>query len=723
MTQARSERGAVMVIVAAWLPVLALFAMFAIDVSHWFDYSRNLQNRADAAALAAGTQYAGPPNGTPDTPNLPYPFASISPYYNQPNLTKGTPNNFHMLLNSTDYWPSGVNWTMGTVCSATDEDGATAPMVDVRVTQASLGLFFPLLNIQPNISAHARVELEGAAGTGNVTPIAVRESNVKCAAVNFVDTSTGTSINAAPVALTKEGADPSNGATIWDIPNGTSVTMPGTAGHNVYVQVVVNDCGSKPTPTSYDSTSGVLLINNYPATAQTPSTAPVIDTGGVVLTGTCSPDQYFFYSDPFSPSSCDVNVTAHVAFPSDGHSHAVTAIDHYIDPTTLKPATQSVTLSNSGGTWTSDNPLTIDGTTGRHQIEITWADGAAKGTFGVQQQTFSACDSAIYDNCADIDPNTAAVWGNDSGPIRLAQLSTCDTSNTPPTCSGGSGANAFAANSNHTFDLTLETGTIANARAGQPPTILRFSESGAGQTFNSHATGLINCGQGQGNNQAIAAVANGCPTVGTAACTNLDFCAPLALNLRADVCTPAGNQLGPIFEARTTTNGAPVDCIQTVGGTKSPLPQGIACRIITNATPDPQQGCNLPNGNNNICSSNNWSNTKGGEFISGDDPRAMTMVISAPEDLNKNNEVVPIHNFGVFYVVGWDTKGAMSKYNCDSYTAAPDPSVENSNYAFSGAKQGEVFGYWIKDTIPDAIPSGTACDPALFGACTPALTR
>ena len=40
--------------VAVWLPVLALFASFAIDFGHFFDYSRNLQNRADAAAIAAG---------------------------------------------------------------------------------------------------------------------------------------------------------------------------------------------------------------------------------------------------------------------------------------------------------------------------------------------------------------------------------------------------------------------------------------------------------------------------------------------------------------------------------------------------------------------------------------------------------------------------------------------------------------------------------------------
>src|SRR5947208_2475973 len=136
LSTARDERGAAMVLVAVALPVLILFVAFGVEVGHWFDYSRNLQNRADAAALAAAVQYggtcfgtpaaaqtdaigqvaqqyAGPPIGTPDA-NLPYALTSIpaANYKNRPNLTKGTPANFHMLLNSTQYWPSGTNWSM-----------------------------------------------------------------------------------------------------------------------------------------------------------------------------------------------------------------------------------------------------------------------------------------------------------------------------------------------------------------------------------------------------------------------------------------------------------------------------------------------------------------------------------------------------------------------------------------------------------------------------------
>jgi Flp pilus assembly protein TadG len=62
----RHQRGSVLVLVAAAMfPIIGMLT-FAIDVSHWFDYSRNLQNRADAAALA-GSQMLGACIGTTGT--------------------------------------------------------------------------------------------------------------------------------------------------------------------------------------------------------------------------------------------------------------------------------------------------------------------------------------------------------------------------------------------------------------------------------------------------------------------------------------------------------------------------------------------------------------------------------------------------------------------------------------------------------------------------------
>jgi hypothetical protein len=222
-----SEGGAVLVLVAVCLPALALLAAFAIDVAHWYDYSRTLQLRADAAALAAGDQYGGicgattpsatamaaigkmaqlysgppAPLSATDKPDLFYPYSGAgsplepgalpapnSAYMNVPNLKAGHPGHYHVLLNSDHYWSKSNNetsatasFTMGpasTFCHSTDENGNVGAMVDVRVTQDSLPLFFPLLNIKPTISAHARVGIESVSQENNIRPLAVRDAGL-----------------------------------------------------------------------------------------------------------------------------------------------------------------------------------------------------------------------------------------------------------------------------------------------------------------------------------------------------------------------------------------------------------------------------------------------------------------------------------------------------------------------------------------------------------------
>ena len=51
------ERGAALVIVVVWLPVLLLVLMFVVDVGNWFVHKRHLQMQADAAALAGGAHF------------------------------------------------------------------------------------------------------------------------------------------------------------------------------------------------------------------------------------------------------------------------------------------------------------------------------------------------------------------------------------------------------------------------------------------------------------------------------------------------------------------------------------------------------------------------------------------------------------------------------------------------------------------------------------------
>ena len=54
----REERGGILVLCALLIPVFIVMTAMVIDVGQWYTHKRQLQNRADAAAFAAGVEYA-----------------------------------------------------------------------------------------------------------------------------------------------------------------------------------------------------------------------------------------------------------------------------------------------------------------------------------------------------------------------------------------------------------------------------------------------------------------------------------------------------------------------------------------------------------------------------------------------------------------------------------------------------------------------------------------
>ena len=49
-----NERGQVIVLAAVMIPVMLLLTALVVDVGNWYTHKRQLQNRADAGALAGG---------------------------------------------------------------------------------------------------------------------------------------------------------------------------------------------------------------------------------------------------------------------------------------------------------------------------------------------------------------------------------------------------------------------------------------------------------------------------------------------------------------------------------------------------------------------------------------------------------------------------------------------------------------------------------------------
>jgi hypothetical protein len=729
----KSESGAVIVMVAVWLPVLALFVSFAVDFAHFFDYSRNLQNRADAAALAAivaygngcsgspttaqtdpigkvAQQYAGPPPLTPGG-NLPFPSITGT-YKNQPNLTQGTPGNFHMLLNSTRNWPNGANWSMGTaghttdstaLCSSRDEDGNVGPMVDVRLTQANLGLFFPLLSFTPTLSAHARATLEGEASTSAV-PIAVGDSGqTPCVSVKLVNATTNALIQT--VTLSKEPVDPNNptAPVQWDNSAApASFTMPSTS-DNVYAQPFLSDCNGNGQTYDDSSSTGLLMINNHPANNPTVAagSAPQLTAAGVTASGTCTSGTQYF-----SVGGCTISVNAGVTFASGIGNGAqnVFLVNRTWDNVNNVWVTSAQTSLHRPGTagcpataWCGDP--TIGDTSGIDQLRIDWSQtsGSVNGTscsnqspctgsYGVQAQSFGACNG-----CDQPD---------DSGPVSFARISEANNLGVII----GNDTNSFAINSTHRLVFTLKLSGLNTATPGSPATVLRFANS------TNHQTGLVDCGQGNALNGDSEVVYYGCGP-GNPFFTNPPL-NPLFVYSRTD-----GSGCSPATDGNTTgwPNGDNQDCVQTTPGQRR---IGIICPMVDKIVNNPY-GTNCTGGATGTCPANNWSNTLGSQNILPGDPRALQMIITSPADFASGagspQAWLPIRKFATFYITGWDPN---IKPQCASNEPFPTKGKRNS-------ANGAVWGHWINYEDTAGTPSGQTCviDPASPTNCVPALTR
>jgi Flp pilus assembly protein TadG len=742
-TSARDERGAVMVLVAVTLPVILLFVAFGIEVGHWFDYSRNLQNRADASALAAAVQYgnscfstpatpnaqtnaiqqvaeqyAGPPTGTPAA-NLPSP-AYLGPYKNQPNLTKGTPANFHMLLNSTQNWPSGTNWSMGTsghkgdntaFCSSQDEDGNVGAMVDVRLTQANIGLFFPLFGFTPTISAHARAALQGESGS-NSAPIAVGDSGfTPCVSVKLMNATTNLQIG-TDIPLAKVPPNPNNptAPVQWDnTATPASFTMPNSDG--VYVQPFLSDCNGNGQTYDDSTNTGLMMINNHPSSAPTVANGnpPQLGTGGVISFGSCANATPYFAP---SGASCTVEIDANVVFaPNVGNNGDLTLVQHQWDNTNNLFTTTTIPMHPSGnGATACQNTadycasVPIPDTSGIDQLSLNWSQtaGSVGGTTcgtgngnkpppctgqinngAILQQVFGACNG-----CDQPD---------DSGPITFARISEANAGGAII----GNDTNSFAGGSPHRLVFTVQLSGLNVAAPGDPPIVLRFANS------QNHQTGLVDCGQGNGANADADAIYYGCGPGNPKFNPPLN---PLFINTRNTCGTPPG----PPWP-----NTNQQDCVQTTPGSRRVK---IVCTLVERITGVPEGSKCTGGGSGGTCPANNWSQTTGSANIPSGDPRAVTMIITSDVDLASGvgspQFWLPIRKFATFYVTGWDTNIKPSCTNVNE--AYPVKGKKNGS-----SQNGAIWGHWINYVDTAGTPNGQLCVISAGSPtnCVPALTR
>lgn len=771
-----------MVITAFALFGLISMLTFAIDIPHWFDYSRNLQNRADAAALAAGDQFgaicgsnptdgrtspelpigqmaqlfSGPPGPSSD---LPYPysgtgspltaFPQFSGYQNIPNLSvsngsKGA--NYHVILNGDNYaTKGGTSFAIGDFCHGnptldkTDKecfgqthltgqlalDCATGAMVDVKVTQGHLPPLIPIFNFRPNIGAHARVTIQGIGSSNNLKPLGVRDPGViPCIQLKLIPFGgTGTAPPTQTVQLTVDKAlTGSTGPVIWDNSNGgtgSSISVP--SGWNLYEQAILyaqgasGDCTTMSNPLTYEASSGIQILNSYGTTLPTSTQAPKLigsrsaGDGASVFTvnPTCSPNQYFSNNT----ASCSVKVCAIVAFTPGSTQHDVTVATPSVGGGNPRDMNLAVGDPNCSTTITGaeaweSNAITIAPTSGQSQFTLGWKEhasgvcsGNCTGSFGLEQQAFSACNENF---------NSACAAPNQSGPIVASNVT--EINGLASTLNVGS-LKAGSHNLIFTLDIQGLQDSPRSDRCANGPTqctLLRVDQG--------NADGMVDCGEGNGASAARDTVLYGCPLYGQTAttanpsvCNNNPYCGGWMV-------TPDGS-----CNNATRTATSNVDCVNS-NNNGATMPACIQALVVAGASGSVDysqinpQNCHV---NGSTCSEDKWLDGGVIDPSQVSDPRIITAFILFQGDIAGINgqHDLPIRTFASFYVTGWQVKSNGQQVNCTGLGAnEPAPSNLPNN-------ADAIWGHWITYTEVGAGGNGQPCNFQAFGDCAAVLTR
>jgi hypothetical protein len=713
--RAADERGVVTVMVALSFPVLLLCAALAIDASHWWVISRHMQTQADAAALAAGTQFGDDPLACTETKvvNRAKQYAGISALVPGEAAAQRY-NGAEAVQSDVSTYDPNFRFNSGTFArgGSADSDAGTfvginpcvSGIADVKLSTVDVPWLLSTTGLVDTINARARVQLLTLNAPKDAAPFGLETTDYKRLWVELIDLS-DPSATPTPLPLfksdgtqvtgfdlTKVGPD-GRGLTTWA--NTTSYELRTSPAGRIGVRVRASNANSTVLCSStavrcfgtgqigvspdkqQNSLSTVRFYTDPNAAgavgvrlgavdmAAIPSNPPCTDVPGV----TAGIEGGFF-----STTCSAVKVTAHIV----GLTPSLPSADQ---PVIKIGATTLTYVPGSDGAgdprWTGDVPIAV--ASGPNEMTITWnqkggtitkAGGGTttcttanpcSGTFTNAHRTFAA-------NGAKAAPALSAAGVIKDLDVTVGAGAAQDTNNIQAgTCSAASPCPV-------TVTLGL-TGSISLSKVSDPPVVLRSGSSGSG-------TGLLDCDPTTPNTEDE--VANGCP-------------AKYKVNDGED-CSVFGN-------ANQLMSSPPKwPCAGTETGVRAPkVPGGMNQRIQCKPFPG-----NCPSfGNPNAClSHNNWPD------YNDDDPRIIQvfLVETGAADLN-GGQVYPILGFAAFYVTGWS----------DNICTGADNEFPA---AFAGEK-GTLVGRWISYRPPntDDNEASGPCNLNAPNVCVPILVK
>jgi Putative Flp pilus-assembly TadE/G-like len=652
-SRAHGESGAVVVMVAALMPVIVLLLAFAVDASHWWVHKAHLQTQVDAGVWAGAQgpwlpacdndaieqtarQYSGDYSGN---------YAGPDPTYNDQYSNE---TNVHVLINADKYESLGGTEYAdgGTPCASfLAGDGH----LDLKASEKDLPNFLgsiPGFSVLPWTSdlanAHARVELRQISSAAGALPVAVPDPNPKAGAAIFIDESDG-SIIRPPVQLNFVGLTNLNGASLaeWtsnqvgvDVREQTGVVIAFTGNPNWSTSGTLTDICGQPLVECYQgldtgSWKGLGFVHGFPQ-----QSGAVIVRDVYLTQGTCSDNSgpYFILN-----AGCSLGIKAQVEFPSGAENIKVSAMN-----TDLGCGGNGCSMSlDADGYWTATG-LTVPAAAGPLDIGLDWSykpasGGNVNGGLASQQRVYSASADPLL-----------------SGPIEYVSVTTF----------------GLETHSEETGNKELAVrvgiqGSLEYAQGVSDPIVkLRVIGGSRNQS--------LDCDPNYSN--LADELANGCRP-------------RYAINAG----TPCGTSVPALWGSPQ-----PWVCVATAqGNATNQVAKGMNLRVLGDEKPTT---CTSPN---------NWKDLDGDgqpDYQPGD-PRLLFAFVApfGSFQTGSGQTTVAVTNFAMFYVTGWTGRGQGFDNPCEPPGGTDDPSPGPAY----------IVGHFVK--YAGIIEGGEGEDPCVIG--------
>ncbi len=519
----RDERGQVVLIVALLIPLAIALAAIVVDLGNFFEHRRHLQTQVDAAALAAGSEFAFPCGPDTDTDIE----AAARKYVGSHTTASGTPvtsntynsqiggtspDDVHVVLNG-GFWTDSSSPAdfSGDAPDVAAGSACAGKQIQVNATEDNVHRFFGLW--APDLKATARVQIQEVEGLKGLLPISVRVPKPRSAAAIFYNESTGNVLSVAPLTEGSVLGLPA-GLGGWTTPNNSggngaaaSFAMPGTpVGVVIALSFVPAGCPGSSAKACFSSSwvggpindlcrqgggitiqcfygtgtgasqsvqSGLMFIRSFTPSNPPGNNAPALND---VWLG---PDGCPSGSFNVVAGSCRVSVNANVAL-----GGAVNRVPANAQVTVSGGSCNNCVMAEYGGVWSTTpgaGPSITelsDGVPFSFRIRL---QSPAKGTDGTTTcpNNFNGNNFPAICEFTFAAPQQRTFMGGDdaSGPIKYLNLTEVDTNGIP--VSGAATSKQTGTTHSFVVDMGL-SGAIAQEQ-GEPPLTfnLKASQSAA----------------------------------------------------------------------------------------------------------------------------------------------------------------------------------------------------------------------------------------------------